>query len=430
MYKKGGNMLLKFNFRNFKSFKDEASLDLTATKISEFAENNFSVGNIKVLPVAGIFGANASGKSNVMDAFRFMLNYVMMSLNFAGGQVNPTIQNRIIRPMPFLFDSKSKKEGSKFEIYFTLNSDTKERIFQYGFIYNNDIIEEEWLNYKAKTSREEFKTVFYRGNEEIDLEGLEKDIAKNIKVSMQKETLILTLGAKLNENLLGSIYNWFSQIISLDFGNTAENYMISQGIGISRLMLDKKMQDSITKFLSTFDDQIMGMDAAEKEINPLTKQKVIDVNFHHRMNDSDEIVTIPMPLESSGTQKMFHLYPYFDNAIKRGEVVFIDELNSRLHPLVLRTIIQMFLNKEINKNKAQLVFTSHDVWQLKSDIMRRDEIWFTEKDDKGRSTLYSLSDFMDEDGVKIRKDEDYQKNYLLGKYGAIPKLKGFDGVFE
>ena len=133
-------MLLKFNFRNFKSFKDEASLDLTATKISEFAESNFSVGNIKVLPVAGIFGANASGKSNVMDAFRFMLDYVMMSLNFAGGQVNPTIQNRIIRPMPFLFDSKSKKEGSKFEIYFTLNSDIKERIFQYGFIYNNDII--------------------------------------------------------------------------------------------------------------------------------------------------------------------------------------------------------------------------------------------------------------------------------------------------
>ena len=90
----------------------------------------------------------------------------------------------------------------------------------------------------------------------------------------------------------------------------------------------------------------------------------------------------------------------------------------------------MFFNKNINKNRAQLVFTSHDVWQLKSDILRRDEIWFTEKDDKGASNLYSLSDFVGEDGEKIRKDEDFQKNYLTGKYGAIPDLKGFDGVFK
>ena len=423
-------MLLKFNFKNFKSFKNEASLDLTATKISEFSESNFDVGNNKVLPVAGILGANASGKSNIMEAFTFMYEYVMMSLNFAGGQVNPVIRGGMIRPIPFLFDTKSKQEGSKFEIYFSMNQDETGKIYQYGFIFNNNIIEEEWLNYKAKTSRENFKTIFYRGKDELDLSGLEKDKIKNIEVSMQKETLILTLGTALKEKLLSEIFKWFRNNITIDFGNPAQNLLISRNIGISQDYFDEKTKREVVKYLSAFDDAIIGMDAKEREVNNITKQKVLEITFKHQMSDGNIGFDLPLQFESAGTQKMFNLYPILRDAFKCGSVIFVDELNSKLHPLLLRTIIQMFMNKDINKNRAQLVFTSHDVWQLKSDIMRRDEIWFTEKDEKGVSSLYSLSDFVDEDGVKIRKDEDYQKNYLLGKYGAIPKLKGFDGVFE
>lgn len=423
-------MLLKFKFKNYKSFKEEVCLDLTATKITEFSDRNFEVGNIKVLPIASIFGANASGKSNVMEAFRFMVDYVIMSLNFAGGQINPALQNRVIKPTPFLFDSKSENEGSKFEIYFVMNNDKAERIYQYGFIFNNGMIEEEWLYSKAKTSREGFKSIFYRSKDENDYSGLEKDKIKNIEVSMQKETLILTLGAKLNETLLNNIYNWFSKIMYIDFGNIAESIMLYQGVGISRLMLEKKMQDEMVKYISSFDESIKGMDANEREIDPVTKRKIIEVNFHHKKNDSNEIKPLPMQLESAGTQKMFILFPYFNNILKNGQVIFIDELNSRLHPLLIRTIIQMFTNSEMNKNNAQLIFTSHDIWQLKSDVMRRDEIWFTEKNERGESSLYSLSDFIDENGEKIRKDEDYQKNYILGKYGAIPNLKGFEGVFD
>ena len=422
-------MLLKFSFKNFKSFKDEVSLDLTATKITEFSDRNFEVGNIKVLPVASIFGANASGKSNVMEAFRFMIDYVVMSLNFAGGQINPALQNRVIKPIPFLFDSKSRNEGSKFEVYFVMNTDKTERIYQYGFVFNNSMIEEEWLYYKAKTSRDDFKNIFYRSKNDNDFGGLEKDKIKNIEVSMQKETLVLTLGAKLNETILRKIYDWFSSIMYIDFGNVAESLMVYQSPAISRLMLEKKMQDEMIKYISTFDESIKGMDANEREIDPVTKRKIIEVNFHHKMNDLDSMTQLPMQLESAGTQKMFILFPYFNNVMKNGQVIFIDELNSRLHPLLIRTIIQMFLNSDINKNHAQLVFTSHDIWQLKSDIMRRDEIWFTEKNDEGISNLYSLSDFIDDDGEKIRKDEDYQKNYILGKYGAVPNLKGFEGVF-
>ena len=123
---------------------------------------------------------------------------------------------------------------------------------------------------------------------------------------------------------------------------------------------------------------------------------------------------------------MFALYPLLQEVLETGGVLFVDELNARLHPLLVRSFVITFLNPETNKKHAQLIFTSHDSWQLNSNILRRDEIWFTEKADNEISTLYSLADFVDEDGVKIRKDENYEKNYLLGKYGAIPTMKCFD----
>ena len=112
-----------------------------------------------------------------------------------------------------------------------------------------------------------------------------------------------------------------------------------------------------------------------------------------------------------------------------SDKITFDELHARLHPLLVRTFVIAFLDPEVNRKHAQLVFTSHDPWQLNSNFLRRDEVWFTEKSKEGVSTLYSLADFVDEDGVKIRKDENYEKNYLLGKYGAIPALTGF-GMFR
>ena len=138
---------------------------------------------------------------------------------------------------------------------------------------------------------------------------------------------------------------------------------------------------------------------------------------------------IPLEEESAGTLKMFALYPELQDVLQKGGVYFIDELNARLHPLLVRNFILTFLNPEINTQHAQLVFTTHDTWQLSNRLLRRDEIWFTEKDKQGISTLYSLADFVDEDGSRIRKDENYEKNYLLGKYGAIPTLKTID-IFQ
>ena len=120
---------------------------------------------------------------------------------------------------------------------------------------------------------------------------------------------------------------------------------------------------------------------------------------------------------------MFALYPDLYDVMKCGSVFFVDELNARLHPLLVRNFILTFANPEINVNHSQLIFTTHDTWQLSNQLLRRDEIWFTEKNSDGISNLYSLADFVDEDGEHIRKDESYEKNYLLGKYGAIPTLE-------
>ena len=142
-------MLLQFKFKNFKSFKEETILNMEATSIKDHNNSLIEINNIKTLPVAGIYGANASGKSNVMEAFRFMIDYVVMSLSFAGGQLDPALQNRVIKPLPYLFDTKSKNEGTKFELFFVMNNDRTEKIYQYGFIYNNSSIEEEWFDLQS-----------------------------------------------------------------------------------------------------------------------------------------------------------------------------------------------------------------------------------------------------------------------------------------
>ena len=422
-------MLLKFSFKNFKSFRNEATLDLTATKITEHSERNFEVGNVKVLPVACIIGANASGKSNVMEAFRFMQGYVRTSLMYLNSSMNMSYEvSDVIKPMPFFFDKESKNKGSKFEIIFSLNGDEKERVFEYGFVNNNNTIEEEWLKYKSKTSRDEAKNIFSRRFNKIENNGLKKEIIRNIETSLRPEVLVVSLGAQLNEPLLKEIMNWFYNSQTINFGDPEENSYIASGRPFAGTLLNKKVQEDVVKYLSSFDDTIKGIKVYEnKGINPNHKG-TIEVSFYHRIIGTDEEQELPMEFESSGTRKMLDLYYFFKEIIKRGGVLIIDELNSRLHPLLIRNILQIFTNKTINKNNAQLIFTSHDIWQLKSDILRRDEIWFTEKDKDGASTLYSLSDFVDGNGDKIRKDEDYQKNYILGKYGAIPKLKGFDGV--
>jgi len=422
-------MLLQFTFNNFKSFRNETTLDLTATKMTEYRNHIISVGNEKVLPVATVYGANASGKSNVYEAFKYMSNYVAESLHYGGGDGEQKDGFGFVEPTPFKFDSNTQNMESSFEVYFIDSEENGAKSYNYGFTVDKSGVNEEWLNARSKSARGDYKRIFYRNGSELDLSGISSKSQENIKVALEKETLIVSLGAKLKIAKLKFIRDWFLRNNFADFGRPIEDFFLSRQLP-DGFVESKAVQQKVVEFFAAFDTSIIGFEVEVLERGDDKKSGQVRIDAIHKMANSDKTIKIPLKQESAGTLKMFALYPLLQNVLENGGVLFVDELNARLHPLLVRAFVIAFLNPEINKNHAQLVFTSHDSWQLNSNLLRRDEIWFTEKSGDWVSTLYSLADFVEEDGTKIRKDENHEKNYLLGKYGAIPALSSFDMFVE
>lgn len=420
-------MLLQFNFKNYLSFRDDTTLDLTATNITEHPAHVVTIGKEKILPLAAIYGANASGKSNVLEAFHYMTTYVINSFAFGGENAKDKSSDQLsfLPPTPFLFDAASKEAESSFEIYFITSEQNDCKSYHYGFTIGADGVHEEWLNSKAKNSSR-YKKIFYRNGNSLDLSGLPAVGRGMISIALEPEALIVSLGAKLKIGELKLIRDWFYDNELADFGNPSENLTLSTQVP-KEFVTDRDFQRRVAAYFSSFDPsirdfQISQIEEAEDDGSGRVGRARIDAV--HQMVDSDETALLPMTVESAGTLKMFALYPLLESVLQHGSVLFVDELNARLHPLLLRTILIMFLDPKSNPNHAQLLFTTHDPWHL--SLLRRDEVWFTEKDERGISSLYSLVDFEDENGAKIRKDENYIKNYLLGKYGGIPAVYNLD----
>ena len=415
-------MLIQFSFKNYKSFRDEATLDLSAAKMTEFSDRVVSEGNDKILPLAAIYGANASGKSNIYNAFGYMADYVIESFKY--GDEEEKFEK--YRPTPFLFDSVSNDAESSFEVYFTIPGDKAEKTYNYGFCVDRHGVTEEWLNVKAKTARR-YASVFYRSTEEdtLDLSGLPKSSRDNIQVALEKQVLIVSLGAKLKVNKCKDIRDWFMANEFADFGDPFTNFFLSRRLP-KGFVDDNSVQKKVIEYFASFDEHIKDFEIEKLPNDADSKEETYKISSLHKKIDSDTFAAIPLSMESAGTLKMFALYPELQDVLEKGSVFFIDELNARLHPLLVRNFLLTFLNPEINTRHAQLIFTTHDTWQLSNQLLRRDEVWFTEKDEQGISKLYSLADFVDESGARIRKDESYEKNYLIGKYGAIPTLKSID----
>ena len=415
-------MLIQFSFKNFKSFRDEATLDLSAAKMTEFSDRVVSEGNDKILPMAAIYGANASGKSNIYNAFGYMADYVIESFKY--GDEEEKFEK--YRPTQFLFDSVSNDAESSFEVYFTIPGDKAEKTYNYGFCVDRHGVTEEWLNVKAKTARR-YASVFYRSTEEdtLDLSGLPKSSRDNIQVALEKQVLIVSLGAKLKVNKCKDIRDWFMANEFADFGDPFTNFFLSRRLP-KGFVDDNSVQKKVIEYFASFDEHIKDFEIEKLPHDADSKEETYKISSLHKKIDSDTFAAIPLSMESAGTLKMFALYPELQDVLEKGSVFFIDELNARLHPLLVRNFLLTFLNPEINTRHAQLIFTTHDTWQLSNQLLRRDEVWFTEKDEQGISKLYSLADFVDESGARIRKDESYEKNYLIGKYGAIPMLKSID----
>lgn len=383
-------MLIQFNVENFKSFKNKTVLNLTKVgKCSEHPHHTVIVGKNTILKTAVIYGATASGKSNFYDAFEFFTRYIKNSHTYMEN-------DSWIKPDTFMFDIT---EPTTFEVYFTLNQPHDDIEYKYGFSIDKGGIIEEWL-YKKPINNKVFTMIFERSDCNFNLKGISKEYAMKIRTTTEKRNLILSIGAKLNISIYETIYNWFTNNICIN--SNMENTSIKYN--------DIK---DIVKYLQSFDQTIYDV-----TYNSLSDNYYII----YKLNDSEKTFAISLFCESAGMKKLFNLYFALKSTISTGGVLFIDSLDVDLHTAVIHNIEVTFFDDTTNPNHAQLIFTSNNIADMDKSVFRRDEIWFVNKKNF-ISELYSLVDFKGEDNKKIRKDEDYSKNYLSGKYGAMPDMK-------
>ena len=406
-------MLIKFNFRNFKSFKNENCLDMEAATIKEHDYNTIDIKDKKYLKVAAIYGANASGKTNVLEAFEYMKRTLMVS-----DDTNMN-ESEIENYYNFSFDEKTKNEPIALEIIFLAKN---EKMYQYGFEIKNKNIVSEWL-YVKKVNK--VTPIFDRDENKVKFNKTYK--AKINKFDVDSKSLFLSLYRKIekdNEDFK-SVYDWFLNSYYLDLGDPKFENMINRLIS-SRLVDDTEYRKRLVEFIKVFDLGIDDIDVKIKDVRSLENNthSQIELKAVHK-NEHGEKTLLPFYLESKGTLKMFYLYNFIMDALEDGSCLFIDELDAKLHPLLTRYIINLFHDKEKNTGNGQLIYSTHDITNLNKETFRRDEIWFTEKDNFGVSELFSLSDYKI-DNTKVRNDATYNKDYLTGRYGAIPVFEEFN----
>lgn len=429
------NMIIGFSIKNFLSFKETQIFQMTAAPIREkfesFNQNKFNYnGKIQFLKSAVLYGANASGKTNFIKALSFFKNFILTSAN-----LNPEMK---IPQIPFFLNIKTRTEPSEFEIVFLCCG----LIYRYGFIISRETVIEEWLYQKDKRET----MVFRRNSKGINIPRkytiLNELRTKNM---IRPNALLLSIAAQFNDKSSIEILQWFSNNLNIISGLTDELYSLFS----INLLDDSKSKDIIISLIKTADPGIEDLKVIEKEgenilftlraptnqIPEIKKGKAVIKELNsvkHVINDSGEFETIvefPFELfESEGTKKFFHLLGPVMDTLRYGKILVIDELDTKLHPLITRQIVKLFNNNKTNPNNAQLIFATHDIQLLDAKIFRRDQIWFTEKQDDGSTRLYSLLDF--KKGKTPRNDEKISKNYAYGKYGAVPYTGDIDILFE
>ena len=409
-------MLIRFSFKNFKSFKNENCLDMEATSLKEHEYNVAKTENGEYLKVSAIYGANASGKTNVLQAFDYMKKRILVS-----------------------DDSKKNSPIDEENIYsFMINNDPialeveilakNNKIYKYGFEVLKDTIISEWL-FEKRVNK--FYAIFERENNNVSM----KPNKISDLVNIDERTLFLNIYSKIDRNNkdFSNVYDWFVNSMYLDLGNPNFERFINNRVSL-KILSDENYKKELLKFIKTFDSGIEGIRTTPDSIEAVKNNNgIIDIEVLHR-GENGELKALPFYLESNGTRKMFHLFDFFMDALKNGMVLFIDELDAKLHPLLTRYIINLFHNSQTNIGNGQLIYSTHDTVNLNKETFRRDEIWFAEKDKDGISEIYALSDYILEDdknaGKKVRNDATYNKDYLTGRYGAIPVLEEFDIIHE
>lgn len=398
-------MLCQFTFKNFKSYKNETVFDMQAVSSQGFVDSLLRIGNDKkeYLPVSVIYGPNAGGKSNVLEAFTCLNALVMTPILILK---NKQISNVSIKITPFLFNDTSRNEPTEFEIYFCPNSEHEYRYIIK--VFEGKIIEE--CLYRRKFGvKSRISMLFERDSNGIKLGASINKASINTEVNDQMPYLsFLYINYKLEPIALA--VSWFEKCIIRNYANPFAESRLLMGEG------DKFKK----KLISLMND--VGINISDFEfIEKSSDDNSVDIFFEHTVNGQKYKLNIMQ--ESNGTQKLFNVLPLVIIALSEGRLLVFDELDAKLHPKLLKFIIMLFKNPEINAQNAQLVFTSHDISTMKSSVFRTDEIWFACKPDDESSDLYSLYEMRDENGNHIQPSAAFDKQYLEGRYGADPYFR-------
>lgn len=447
-------MLVQFSVENYLSFKDTSTFSMVGyTPIKEHESEASSINivldptlKVKLLKSGVLYGANGSGKSNLLSAMGFFRSFILTSSN----EKQADDEIKVLR---FLLSSEADNKPSSFEMIFYVGNIR----YRFGFEADQEKIHSEWLfSLNHEVSAKETK-LYTRVFQEISSNRQSFKEGKGLEDKTRPNALFLSTVAQLNGEIATQILKWFKTDFNIvsglenyttsytvskfqkdaDFKKTVIEFFKSIQIGFDDIEIIEE-SDMLGKSLRTIPDELSDevdnvllalkrlqakARKSENFDNDVVKAKQISINtLHKKYNGIEEFVKyeiIDFGLESKGTRKLFSLLGPIIDTIRNGKILIVDELDARLHTLLTIELIKFF-HSNANK-KAQLIFASHDTNLLRKDIFRRDQIWFTEKNKIGATELYSLVEYKVNQAT-VRNDASFEKDYLLGKYGAIPFL--------
>lgn len=416
-------MLIRFTVGNFLSFKDKCSLVMEAEKYDlKLTESIFLSHGKKIKKSVVIYGSNASGKTNLIKAVAFFRNFVIK------GSIQSNIQSGIpdFGPIPFLLNTETESKPSYFEVEMKINS----KIFVYGFEASSQKIYKEWLyQYPNKKVLFERNLNNIKSNSRYFKEGLIKGDGPRENVLFL--SALAGLSGLISNEVIGAIRK-IHTVMSVDkegllnytFTKYTRDENYKKRIKDLFLQADLNIEDIVSE-----EKQLNRDDIPPQILNRMSDKKNIYerslLTLHKKFNEKGQSAgntTFNFFEESEGTQQMFIISGAIVNCLEEGSILILDELDSSLHPLMCRYLLKIFNSSKYNSKNAQLIFTTHDVSLLDEDLLRRDQVWFTQKSDKGSSDLFSLA------SLGERSNLNFAKRYLEGRYGAIPYIKALEEI--
>ena len=416
-------MLIDFSFKNFMSFGDECRFDMVANSDKQHSE---SLIDNKYSRVRLIYGANASGKTSFIRAIAFVRWFILHS--------NQLLENMPIPVAPFKFRQDAQNVPSKFALTFVM----QEKKYLYEFSCTQEKVIHEKLDvYNSAKPTNIFERI------DTDQYDFKRDVRtlRDIASKTTRNKLFLATSANWNyaltkpvvEFLLNTMLTyslndpWQTHIAKIKADGQFEDYkkfclkfFNNADISIEDFVIEEKKFKEMPK--DPMLNSMVSLIAQGKAdlIERIENSPVYNINIQHAVTDDDaeEKYTLNLQEESLGTIQMFELSPILYHVFQNGITFFVDEIDRSLHPILVRYIVSLFLDPEINVHNAQLIANTHDTNLLDLELLRRDEIWFTERDFRsGKTTMYPLTDF------SPRKNENIEKAYILGRFGAIPFIK-------